>query len=302
MFPLAGELFAFCSALIWAVSMSLFTRHGRGQPAGVLNLYKGIISSTCLLLSLLFVPSEGLAPLDSSLLLVLSGFIGICLGDTALFAALRRLGAQVTSASQCLAPPLCALLALIFLGETLTRVEVLGIGITVFAIAWLLLSSRRAGAQLASHSTRDVWIGIGFAAISALCQATGVVLARKALAHSPVFWGAALRIVPATIALWISNEIRGDRPKLIELWRDRPRARGLALASFGGTFLAIVFLTAATKYTKAGIAVAISSTYPVWILPIAAVYLKERVTWRSAAGAALAVCGILLLVLGKSYR
>lgn len=300
MFPLAGEFSALSSALIWAISMSLFTRYGKGLEASVLNLYKGIVSSVFLLVPLVAFPPDQWPSATAMTLLVVSGLVGICLGDTALFAALRRLGAQVTSASQCLAPPFAALLALVFLEETLTLTESLGIAITVTAIAWLLLSSRRAGAQLAQHSRRDIFIGISWALVSALSQAAGVVLARKALEHSPVFLGAALRILPATLVLWFLVETNGDRTKLISLWKNRERARGLAIASFGGTFLGIVFMTAATKYAKAGVAVAISSTYPVWILPIAAAYLKERVTWRSALGAVFAVLGILLLVLGKT--
>ena len=51
------------------------------------------------------------------------------------------------------------------------------------------------------------------------------------------------------------------------------------------------------KYAKAGIAAALTSTYPVWIVPIAKYLLGEKVTWQGAVCTLFAVAGIILMVI-----
>ena len=70
----------------------------------------------------------------------------------------------------------------------------------------------------------------------------------------------------------------------------------LSLAAFAGTFLGVLLMSFGAKYAKAGVAAALTSTYPVWIVPIAKFILKERVSWQSAVCTALAVGGIILMV------
>jgi drug/metabolite transporter (DMT)-like permease len=53
-------------------------------------------------------------------ILALSGVIGIGLGDTAYFAAINRLGPRRALLLETLAPPIAALLALVFLQEALS--------------------------------------------------------------------------------------------------------------------------------------------------------------------------------------
>src|SRR3954462_4312699 len=91
-FPLAGEIASLGAALIWSMTMSIFTRHGAKGPAASLNLYKNFVAITCLVAAVLVVRPE--LPTDPRLFLWLagSGIVGLSLGDTALFAALKRLG------------------------------------------------------------------------------------------------------------------------------------------------------------------------------------------------------------------
>lgn len=51
----------------------------------------------------------------------------------------------------------------------------------------------------------------------------------------------------------------------------------------------------ALKYISAGIAATITATLPVMILPVVIFAHKEKVSWRAAIGALVAVIGVAIL-------
>jgi drug/metabolite transporter (DMT)-like permease len=278
--------------------MSVFSRHGTTIPADTLNLYKNLVALAGLVVVL--VVTQPAVPASPALFgwLAVSGLIGLTLGDTALFAALRRLGAQVTSSSQCLAPPIAALLALFALNETLNGMEWLGLLTTTSAVAAGILLGRRPGAHLASLPRPVLWAGVGFAVLAAACQGLGLVIARDALQGIDVMLGTAARIVPACIMLYAGMCLRGQPGSLSQVFVNKRQFWLLTVAAFGGTFLGLVLMSFGVKYAKAGVTAALTSTYPIWIIPIAKFILKERVTWAAAACTVVAVIGIVIMVGG----
>jgi drug/metabolite transporter (DMT)-like permease len=65
---------------------------------------------------------------------------------------------------------------------------------------------------------------------------------------------------------------------------------------FGTGFGSMLYIIAVQR-TSAGIAALLVSTSPLWVLPLAAIFLHERVTGRVLAGAALTIGGIWLVLL-----
>jgi drug/metabolite transporter (DMT)-like permease len=63
------------------------------------------------------------------------------------------------------------------------------------------------------------------------------------------------------------------------------------------TAASAVLFVAGLKYADVGVATVLSSTSPLFALPIGLVVRGERVTWRATVGAALGVTGIALLTL-----
>jgi len=296
-FPLAGEVASLGAALIWSCSISLFTVFGRSVPASALNLFKNGVAMACLGVVLVVLhpphPEDG----ASYAMLAASGIVGLSLGDTALFAALKRLGAQITSASQCLAPPMAALLAALFLGETLSPQELAGLFLTAVAIAALIYFGQRGGAQLDGLPRRTVLAGLGFALGAAFCQASGIVLARVAMQSVHVLTGTMMRMAPALLVL-IAMSVTGRSPmSLGTIFVSRRQGFWLTVAAIAGTFLGLILMSLGAKYAKAGIVAALTSTYPIWIIPIARFGLKERVSFPSMLCTLVAVAGIVLMVL-----
>lgn len=295
-FPMAGEVASLTAALIWSCSMSLFTLFGKDVPARALNLYKNLIALACLAIAALVMRPAPPASGAPFLMLAFSGILGLSVGDTALFAALRRLGAQVTSASQCLAPPISALAALAILGESLSMREGLGLTLTTAAVAAIIYFGKRDGAQLAGLPRATLVSGIIFAVLSATCQGLQMVISRQALQDVHVVHGTMMRIAPAVLVLFVLTIMGKEPASLRSIFRERRQGGILTFASFVGTFLGVLCMSLGAKYAKAGIAAALTSTYPVWIVPIAKYLLGEKVNWQSAACTVFAVAGIILMV------
>jgi len=68
----------------------------------------------------------------------------------------------------------------------------------------------------------------------------------------------------------------------------------VCLVSFGGFWLFHV----AIKYTDVAVANTLSATEPLFVIPLAAIFLKEKFTLSAVAGTVVSVAGIILLCIG----
>ncbi|MGB7439768.1 MAG: DMT family transporter [Coleofasciculaceae cyanobacterium] len=290
-----GELAALGAAFLWAASTVIYGRLGRNYPPLKLNLIKGGIAIALILLTLglsgtrlpsLNIPAFGL--------LLLSGVIGIALGDTLYFTALNYLGARRVLLTETLAPPMTAVLAMIFLQESLTISAWLGIFLTLVGIAWVITEQVPGSIASPLLLTR----GISFATLAALFQAGGAVLSRAALAETTIspLWGALLRLSAGTLILLLFTPFTRQRTGFFS--KDLLTVQSLAalfFAAFAGTYLAIWLQQTALKFTAAGIAQTFLATSPLFVIPIATL-MGETVSFRAILGVLVAIAGVALLL------
>jgi drug/metabolite transporter (DMT)-like permease len=293
--PLVGEGAALLAAMIWAVSMSLYTRFGQGVSARHLNLFKNCVALLCLGVVALFAPWQWPSSSQTYYILALSGLFGLAIGDTLLFISLKSMGVQRTSVIQCLAPPFAALLAWVAFGEVLSFWEWLGLSITVIFLALLLKArSHSAAAPLTA-------VGISSALGAAACQAFSMTSLRWSLQGLDIWTGTFLRIIPSLAALSLFSLHIGDLSKMRAIFEPRRKALILTFAAFVGTFLGLVLMATGAKYAKAGVATALSSTTPIWILPIAHFMLGEKLSLKLLVLTLFVVMGVVLMILGPSF-
>jgi drug/metabolite transporter (DMT)-like permease len=265
-------------------------------PSAGLNLYKNFVALSCLTMTALVVGFQ--LPDDRMRIgaFALSGLIGLALGDTLFFHGIKTIGVQRSSVIQCLAPPLAAVISFFAFGEVLSQWEWLGLLVTTAALAWLM-ALRNQGPQAAVELD---WSGVAAAIGSAVCQALAVIILRQSLQGVDVISGTLLRILPAMLVLSVMSYRKGGWEPLRQVFRPVRNGLILSFAAFMGTFLGLLLMSTGAKYAKAGVTTAISSTYPVWILPIAHFLLGERVSWKSVALTLLAVAGIAIMMIGDS--
>ncbi|MEM9162744.1 MAG: DMT family transporter [Cyanobacteria bacterium P01_F01_bin.4] len=291
-----GEFAALSAAALWALATLLFGRLGKQLSPLVLNLVKGSIAIALILLTLAVRQQLTTSlPAISVILLVLSGVIGIGLGDTAYFATVNALGPRRALLMEMLAPPLSALLALVTLQETLSPLAWLGIGLTLAGIAWVITERVPTLRQLPSRWQRGIILGI----LAALGQSVGAVLSRAALADTVVdpLWSTLLRLAAGLVFMVGLLGVRPDLRSGLQPLRSPRLIGGVAIAAFFGTYLAIWLQQTALKYAPTGIAQSLLATSPIFVLPMA-LLIGERVTLRAMLGALVALMGVCLLFAG----
>jgi drug/metabolite transporter (DMT)-like permease len=143
---LIGVVAALAAALCWTLASSLWRRLPTSLGPGQLNLLKNLVALALqlpLLLALVAIGgtgaggaggaagSAGAAPVA---LLLLSGVVGIALGDSFYLAALRRLGTRRALTFDAAGPALSAIGAALLLAEVPAPRQWLGIGLISLAV------------------------------------------------------------------------------------------------------------------------------------------------------------------------
>lgn len=293
-----GELAALLAAFLWAAASIVFSRLGQKIPPLQLNLLKGLVAIAFLILTLA-IQGEWLPELNWIAIgfLLVSGILGIGIGDTALFAAYNFLGARRTLLLKTLTSPLVAFLGLIFLQERLTPADWCGILLTLVGVAWVI-SERVSGTTDASQYFLP---GIGWAIVATLGEATGAILSRAALTQSNItpMWSTLLRLSAGVLVLllWLFVKGRGaeGRKGRGEINKLSVKLLGIiAITSFFSTYLGIFLQQISLKFTAAGIAQTLGATSPLFVLPFA-IWMGEQVSLRAFVGVLIALAGVWLL-------
>jgi drug/metabolite transporter (DMT)-like permease len=267
------------------------------QPL-VLNFVKGLVAIALILLTLLWRWGQAPAlPPMAVMWLLLSGAIGIGLGDTAYFSAVNTLGARRALLLESLAPPLAALMAWAFLQEALSVRAWGGILLTLLGVAWVISERVPGTTQERNQDSALLWRGVTWGMAAALGQASGSVLSRAALADTVVdpLWSSLLRLTAGGVVLVVLLSGRGQLREPMRVAQSPQIWPILGLTAFLGTYLGIWLQQVAFKYSPAGIAQSLLATSPLFVLPLAAL-LGDRVTGRAVLGVLVALAGVWLLI------
>ncbi len=285
-----GEIAALTSAACWAVATILFARLGASIAPLALNALKCAIALLLLVPTVLIFGKEQAAiPAPNLSWLLVSGLIGLTVGDSLLFAAINRIGPRRALLITISSAPVTAILAMPILSEWLGPLAWLGIALTVAGVLWVI--NERA-TRMRSIEDKS---GIIFAVAAALCQAGGNIATKLGAEGVQPMWMATIRLSAGTLGLLALLLLRAQLPSIIDALRVPRRAAGVFVAAVIGTYLGIWLQVAGIANTDTGVAATLSSTSPILVLPLARYWLKDHTSLRAVLGALAAVCGIALL-------
>ena len=245
---------------------------------------------------------------------VLSGMVGLGLGDLGLFAALPLLGSRLTALMvQCLAAPLAALLEFLWLGTTLRPTELLCIGAILGGVGLAVAPERRASGENPLRPLVDTAAhrrGVLFGCLAAAGQAGGAVISRKAHALSAasgyaVDGGTAAyqRILGGLLVVTAAYLLTRRRAAsaagttgttgAAPAWR---RAAPWVVAnSLAGAVLGVSCYQRALATTPSALVMPIVALTPLVVVPFAFFIEHERPSGRSLLGGVIAVGAAALL-------
>jgi drug/metabolite transporter (DMT)-like permease len=240
--------------------------------------------------------------------LLLSGVIGMGLGDLAVFAALPLLGSRLTVLmTQCLAAPLAIVAEWLWLGTVLTGTQLIWGFVILGGVLVALLPSRSSPPKVTIRP-----IGFLFGFLAACGQGFGAVVSRKgnalaALAGEPIdgltaayqriLGGLAITLVwLAARALLSAKPSAPTPPEAPPPWRAYlwiPANAGC------GAIIGVSCYQWSLATTPSGIVLPIVACTPLVIIPLSYWLENERPTRRSLLGGIIAVAGCIALALAR---
>lgn len=292
---LLGKIFALMCALSWAFAVLLFKRSGETLRPLALNLYKTVVTFI-LLLPILLVARIPLVPRSLTagewLALAASGVLGIAVSDSLFFRCLNQLGAGLTAIVDCLYSPMVMGVSVLFLGERPGIRQIGGAALVTFAVLAAAFTTGEA-----PKPGKRIISGMAYGAAAMLTLAVGVSLMKPVLKKAPLFWATEIRTLGALVALTGIVSFNGQRKQIFSSLLDRKNLRFALPGSFLGTFLSMTMWVAAFRMTDVASAAVLNQTSTVFIVILAALWLKEPFTRRRLLATLLAAAGSLLVML-----
>jgi drug/metabolite transporter (DMT)-like permease len=286
-----GEILAIASGLFWAVAVILYRVSGRKvHPLG-LNLFKNLLALVFMVPTMLILgrPLFPAVPAKTFGLLLLSGFLGIAVSDTFFFYSLNRLGASIVAIVDCLYSPFVIGLSYVLLGERMAAWQLIGVALIISAV--LAASRSDHGEKL---TRKNLILGLIFGILAMFFVAVGIVIVKPVLADGSVMWATFVRIVGGAVPLAIVVPLLPGRRAILRPLIDTANWKAMVPASFFGSYFALILWMGGMKYAKVSVAAALNQLNTIFIVVLAALFLKERLTWWKVAAVILAFAGAYL--------
>jgi drug/metabolite transporter (DMT)-like permease len=301
-------LLAFLSTLLFSLSVVSGHRSAKLIGGTEANFWRQALAA--LLLGIwAYGFGQGLEG-DAFPVFLVSGVVGIGIGDLGLFQALPRLGSRLSLLIiQCLSAPFGALIEWFWLGTPLHSFQV-GCGIVILTGVAIAL----APSQHLKLTPRAAVVGTMFAVMGAIGGATGAVLSRKAYAishhaHQPISGANAAfqRIVGGLFLagiclLFVRRRDFWNRPATAtdaEMVKAKWRAVGpwVAANALAGQTLGVSCMQRAFETTPTGLVLSVIATTPVVVMPLAYLLEGERPSKHAIVGGIIAVAGVVGLAM-----
>ncbi|MEM9553897.1 MAG: DMT family transporter [Acidobacteriota bacterium] len=298
-----GELACLAAALCWALAVAWFRAPIERYGSWAVNLAKNVLAAVLLGATAAAAGQLGVlaqAPALSIGLVAASGVAGLTIGDTALFAAVGRLGVHRTLLLQTLGPVFAAVLAHWALGETLSP-RMLGGGLLVLAGVAVVVWTPRvdSGGDGAVDGSVDLarWdlVGIALGVLAAFGQGSGVVLAKRGMDDLPVLLASFVRLGAAVLGIVVVLAVAGRLRRASVTLTSAPALGRLLGPTLLGTYLAFLLMMAGVAWAPASVAAVLLAVSPVFSLCLEAWMGVAPITWRSALGTATAIAGVAVL-------
>jgi drug/metabolite transporter (DMT)-like permease len=291
-----GELSAIATAVLWTFSTLAWTAAGR--YVGALAVSSVRLGITCLMLAAYGQIVRGQwFPFDAGremwLVMGLSGIMGFLVADLCLFKAYLLIGPRLSLLVLSLSPPMAAVISLLTLGDRLSKLQCLGMVVTLAGVAWVVLERPNGNGQRHPHLRQGVILGV----LAAAAQATGLVLSKRSIGNYDAGAATMVRALPALAGYAILIAVQRRWPIIFAAIRDPRVMTILTGGSIVGPFLGVILSLVALRHCPAGVVATILATMPVLILPASVLLHREKVSPRAVLGALLSVVGIAMLVL-----
>ncbi|MEZ5277190.1 MAG: DMT family transporter [Opitutaceae bacterium] len=289
-----GEIYSVTCALLWAIAVIFLRTASASVPAVELNVLKNVVGLFLFAGSFVVVGWDEFHNLTAEKLglLSLSALLGITVADTFFLKALNLLGASRTAVVDCLYSPFVIVLSVFFLDESLRWGHLAGF---ILIIGGVLLAT--ASTHFDRLPTGVLWKGLGYGALAMFLMASGVILSKPILADTSPLAVSAWRLMVGFLGCVAWILVSGRTKQSIRVFRGPLPWVSIFLGASLGSWLSLLVWMAGFKYTEASTASILNQTSIIFIIILAALFLREPIGWRRATGVFLGFAGVAAIFL-----
>lgn len=290
-----GEIAALATAICWSITSTAFESSARkigSLNLNLLRLFMGLI-----FLTIFTTITRGqLFPTDASystwFWLMLSGIVGIVAGDLLLFEAFVRIGSRLSMLIFASVPPLSGIMALIFLGEKMSHIQIWGMIVTLIGISSVILVSDKNSKKISfSHPVAGILLAFG----GALGQSAGYIIGKYGISDYDPFSATQIRLIAGIISFSIIFTLRGQWKSFFKSLKKKEAMISMTIGSFFGPFLGISLSLYAVQRINPGVASTLISITPIILIPYAFFIKHEKITAKEIIGTIIALIGVAIM-------
>ena len=287
-----GDFYAILTALCWSCGVIFFEIAGRVLNSLQISLLKNIVGvlgfiSFIILLGDPFPDFIG----QEYLILIISGIIGVAIGDILFLASLRRIGSSLSAIVSTGYTISIFILAFLMFGEIISFISYLG---GVLVILGVVIGTIDRDLK---RTPKEILNGVLFGLLANLCTAYSVLLLRPIMDIHPVVPIALVRFSIGMIISAFGILFLNGKLALKETILKGFSNYNLLAGAFFGTFLSVIFWLAGFKYTLAGRAAIYNQLSTIFIIILASVFLNQHMTKRKWVAVSLALMGSFIVSL-----
>ena len=303
-----GELAALTAAALWACSSLVYSR--AQLSAWQINFGKNILASLILCLHLFILTSLAGRSMFSAdwstwTLLAISSIVGIVIGDTFYFRSLQILGPRRALIVSTTSPLFATVIGWVGLGEALGIVSLLGIFLTLAGIT-IVIAERSSGQESVGHKPASLKRGVMMGLLGSICNAGGATFSHLGTLGSEGLSAGGCDPLEATVirvCVAAASSILVGLATGALLTTARQAFNWSILKTYlpaviCGPWLGIWMSQIAYRQCQLAIAITLTCTTPLFVMPLLRIVYGYRITMRGFIGAIVALAGVYLTVKG----
>ena len=298
-----GIVFALSASILWSITVVTIRPITNNISPFLINPIKNSIGFLLFFISFILfdVPLwyNQLIPYEY-LIILLSGTLGMFLGDTIFIYALNKIGANRVAIVDAFSPVVIFIYSLILLpNQSLEFVQIIGFILTIIGL--LILTNENDFEDIDPNiKIKGILLVLG----AMLCTGFGVVYLKTVLNRINEtgydiklnLWVTAFRLIPGVLFSWILFLLQKNKLKKISPLKLKQNYIPLIIASVIGPFLALgCWILGYAFIDKPSIASIIGQSAVIFIILLSWLFLKESLTKLRILSAVLVFFGVILV-------
>tara|TARA_B100000609_G_C17205749_1_gene430839 strand:- start:1111 stop:2070 length:960 start_codon:yes stop_codon:yes gene_type:complete len=304
-FPYFGEFCGLIAAILWSITVVLLRKSTYEITPFLINPIKNTIGFFLFLIFFQFFEIPFWYELNFSsdyMKILVSGALGMALGDTIFIYALSTIGANRVAIVDSFSPFVIYFYSLLMLhNQTLSIMQFVGFLITIFAIIMLTYEKDYDEIDF-KVKTRGIFLVL----FAMSCTGFGVVLLKTVLNEINNqnikfnLWVTVFRLFPGVVISWLIFSLQSNKQQLLIPLKKYKNIKILILASVLGPFLALAFWILGYAYIdKPSVASIISQMSVVFISILSWYFLNEKVSKIKILSVITAFIGVTVTALAN---